>query len=120
MFAPFGRVAFLSVAAALGCLALVPGHGHAAPTVTITANDETAFARFLQEFRKEALAAGIRARTYDRAIANIRLNPKVQELNLAQPEFVRPVWEYLQGAVSEIRVRDGREAAATHRELLSR
>ena len=120
MFAPFGRVVCLVVAATLPCLALAPGHGHAAPTVVITAEDETAFAKFLNDFRKEALAAGIRARTYDRAIAKIKLNPRVQELNLAQPEFVRPVWEYLAGAVSDTRVRDGREALASHRELLTR
>jgi membrane-bound lytic murein transglycosylase B len=37
-----------------------------------------------------------------------------------QPEFVRPVWEYLKGAVSEDRVRIGREAIAANAALLER
>ena len=94
---------------------------YAAPTspVAATAEDEARFTDFLREFRAEALAAGIKPETYDRAVAGIKLNPKVQELNLAQPEFVRPVWQYLEGAVSEMRVKDGREAQKANQGLLA-
>ena len=50
-------------------------------------------------------------------MAGISLNPRVQELNLVQPEFVRPIWEYLAGAVSEMRVRMGLEAEGANSAL---
>jgi membrane-bound lytic murein transglycosylase B len=84
-----------------------------------TQEDLAHFAAFLRDFRAEALAAGIRPETYDRAIAGIGLNPRVQELNLQQPEFVRPIWEYLAGALSEDRVRIGREAKEANAALLA-
>jgi membrane-bound lytic murein transglycosylase B len=42
-------------------------------------------------------------------MAGISLNAKVQDLNLNQPEFVRPVWEYLASAVSDARVKKGKD-----------
>ncbi len=119
MFARFGRVAYLVTAA---FFALAPGWSlaDAAQRVALTAEDEAHFADFLRDFRAEALAAGIKPETYDRATAGIKLNARVQELNLAQPEFVRPVWDYLASAVSEMRVRDGRDAENANHTLLER
>jgi len=91
-----------------------------APPLAPTQEERANFAAFLRDFRAEALAAGIRAETYDRAIAGIGVNPRVQELNLQQPEFVRPIWEYLAGAVSQDRVRIGREARNANAALLAR
>lgn len=88
--------------------------------VAPTAEDQSRFAGFLRDFRAEAIASGIKPGTFDRAMAGIKLNPRVQELNLAQPEFVRPVWDYLAVAVSEMRVRDGRDAQTANRMLLER
>jgi membrane-bound lytic murein transglycosylase B len=95
------------------------GHAATTPSIVPTAEDEARFADFLREFRNQALAAGIKPETYEHATQGIKLNPRVQELNLAQPEFVRPVWDYLASAVSEMRVKDGREAEKTHRALLN-
>jgi membrane-bound lytic murein transglycosylase B len=97
----------------------LPAYAASTPAVAASTGDESRFADFLREFRAEALAAGIKPETYDRAVAGIKLNPKVQELNLSQPEFVRPVWQYLEGAVSEMRVRDGREAQKNNQALLT-
>ncbi len=33
-------------------------------------------------------------------MTGIALNPRVQQLNLQQPEFIKPVWDYLDSAVS--------------------
>ena len=54
-----------------------------------------------------ALAQGIRPATYDAAMANIARNPRIEDLNLNQPEFSRAVWSYLDSAVSDKRVADG-------------
>src|SRR4029079_16674123 len=73
-----------------------------------------------RDFREQALKAGIQPETYDRAVANISLNPRVEELNEKQPEFVRPVWDYLAGVVSDTRVNRGREVMNANAGLFAR
>jgi membrane-bound lytic murein transglycosylase B len=78
------------------------------------------FANFVRDFRETALAAGIRPETYDRAMAGLRRDPRVEEANLQQPEFVKPVWEYLDSAVSDKRVARGQALAGTNADMLDR
>ncbi|WP_421548971.1 lytic murein transglycosylase [Pseudomonas sp. QD4] len=65
------------------------------------------FAEWQAGFRVEALNAGIRAELFDRAFAGITPDMSVIKADRSQPEFSRPVWEYLDGAVSPLRVRKG-------------
>ena len=65
------------------------------------------FAQWQEAFRKDALAAGIRAELFDRAFANVTPDMSVIRADRSQPEFSRPVWEYLNGALSPVRVRKG-------------
>lgn len=81
---------------------------------------QTNFANFLSEFRSTALNAGISPELYDRATTGISVNPRVEELNEKQPEFVRPIWEYLSGAVTAQRVERGRELIGEHFGLFRR
>jgi membrane-bound lytic murein transglycosylase B len=53
------------------------------------------FAEWQAGFRKDALAAGIRADLFDRAFANVSFDPSVIRADRSQPEFAKPVWEYL-------------------------
>lgn len=58
-------------------------------------------------------------RGYDPVIAasmmnGLTIDPRVLERDSTQPEFVRPIWVYLDGAASEVRVANGRRAAARH------
>ncbi|TYO89135.1 lytic murein transglycosylase [Oceanicella actignis] len=71
-------------------------------------------------FRARALAAGIRPEVFDRAFAGVGVNARVLELDAYQPEFVRPIWEYLDRAVSPSRVERGRAELAAKRALLDR
>ena len=48
------------------------------------------------------------------------VNPRVEELNEKQPEFVRPIWEYLSGAITAQRVERGRELIGEHFGLFRR
>lgn len=94
-----------------------PG-GIAASPVTPTAippaspGDEAGLQRFVQSFRGRALASGVSAPTYDRAMRIARYNPDVIRLDRKQAEFSRPVWLYLDSAVSDQRIGTGREKAA--------
>jgi len=76
------------------------------------------FYAFVRDFRATALAQGIRPETYDRSMAGIARNARVEELNLSQPEFVKPVWDYLDGAVSPRRISDGQQMLATYPSML--
>ncbi|HEU4549098.1 MAG TPA: lytic murein transglycosylase [Rhizomicrobium sp.] len=69
---------------------------------------DSRFDAFLMEARKEALAEGIAPATFDRATAGLRPIPEIVNMNANQPEFARPVWAYLDTAVSARRVRDAR------------
>ena len=66
------------------------------------------FAGFVREFRDVAIRAGIRPETYDASMAGLRRMPRVEELNRKQPEFIKPVWEYLATTVSSSRIANGR------------
>jgi membrane-bound lytic murein transglycosylase B len=78
------------------------------------------FAAFVRDFRANAIAAGIRPETYDRAMAGVVRNPKVELANLQQPEFVKPIWAYLDGAVSDKRVAKGSDLLAANAAMLTR
>jgi membrane-bound lytic murein transglycosylase B len=70
---------------------------------------QKAFERWVMDFRTSARAAGIDEATLDVAFADVRYLPRVVELDRAQPEFTRPVWSYLDSAVSPQRVALGQD-----------
>lgn len=78
------------------------------------------FTAWLSGFRQEALAAGISGDVFDRAMRSVRPDASVIEANNNQPEFVRPVWDYLASAISDTRVANGKEMLRTHASLLAR
>ena len=80
---------------------------------------DAAFRAFLRDFRDDALKAGIKPRIYDRSMRDISRNAHIEELNSRQPEFVKPVWEYLDSAVSDLRVQNGRDKLAANATMLA-
>ena len=81
---------------------------------------QSRFDAFLQDFKADALRAGIMESTYDRAVLGIKLNPRIEELNEKQPEFVRPIWEYLASIVSEARIAKGKALIAANGPMFAR
>lgn len=69
-------------------------------------------------FRDEALRAGIRADVFDAAFAGVQPDPSVVTADRSQPEFSRPVWEYLEGALSPTRIRRGQALLEQYRSTL--
>lgn len=78
------------------------------------------FDAFLLEARQAALAQGITANTFDRATAGLRPIPSITTMNANQPEFAKPVWGYLDGAVSARRIRDGQVMLARYGDVLAK
>ncbi|MDE3738219.1 lytic murein transglycosylase [Pseudomonas resinovorans] len=72
------------------------------------------FSAWRDAFRREALSSGIDPDTFDRAFAGITPDPSVISADRSQPEFTRPVWEYLEGAISPYRVRKGQALMTEH------
>ncbi|WP_038616216.1 lytic murein transglycosylase [Pseudomonas alkylphenolica] len=77
------------------------------------------FAQWQAGFRQQALQAGINPGTFDRAFLGVTPDMDVIKADRSQPEFARPVWEYLDGALSPLRVRNGKGLLEKHAELLS-
>lgn len=78
------------------------------------------FDRWVRDFWPTASAEGISRSTYDAAFAGVTPDPEVLEKARFQPEFVRPMWDYLGSAASEKRVATGRAMLAQHKALLDR
>ncbi|MFT6775077.1 MAG: membrane-bound lytic murein transglycosylase B [Paracoccaceae bacterium] len=90
-----------------------------AATARAAAEELASFAAWRAAFRVRALAAGIRPALFDRAFQGVTPNARVTELDAFQPEFVRPIWAYLDSAVSATRVAKGREKRAELSRLLA-
>lgn len=78
------------------------------------------FSKWVADFRSEAVKQGISRDLYDRATRNIEFDESVVKADRSQPEFTKPVWEYLKSAVSDKRIAKGRELLRQHAELLGR
>jgi membrane-bound lytic murein transglycosylase B len=105
----------LTLAACAGGAALVEARNQA------SAPDSAgmSFPDWVRNYRGYALSNGISAATFDSAFANVRYNPRVTASNENQPEFGRAFWDYVDRAVSETRIANGREKLDQHRSLLN-
>jgi lytic murein transglycosylase len=106
------------VAALAGCASAPATAPEAAAPSTVSAApqavaDDTAlqqgFARWVTSFRASAQAAGIDEATLRAAFDDVHYLPRVVELDRAQPEFTRTVWDYLDRIVTPQRVALGQD-----------
>ena len=67
------------------------------------------FARWVTGFVATARAAGISEAALHSAFDEVHYIPRVVELDRAQPEFTRTVWDYLDSAVSPQRIALGKD-----------
>ena len=123
--APSRALVSLAMAALAGCMSAPPAASTQAaapalpqPVAPVIASPTSApatavdapqkdFASWMAGFRASARAAGIREATLDAAFDGIQPLPRVIELDRAQPELMRAVWDYLDSAVSSARVARG-------------
>lgn len=76
------------------------------------------FVQWLDGFRARAITAGLSETTVEQALLDLRLDRKAIERDRSQSEFTRTIWDYLDRAVSDARVANGRKAIARHRSAL--
>lgn len=91
-------------------LAVWPASAHA--------QDES-FADWLADFRPRLEAAGASGPTIASMLDGLEPDLTAIERDRTQPEFVRPLWEYLDIAASDLRVRNGANEIAGRRAMLT-
>lgn len=77
------------------------------------------FQAFIKSFEPTAVAGGITPETYNRAMAGIAPVPSLQPIIQEQPEFVRPVWAYLDSSVSPRRIARAKDLLTENAAFLS-
>ena len=97
-----------------------PSAALAQPSPADPAAADAKFEAFVHDFRATAIAQGVKPETYDRCMTGIARNAKVEQANLQQPEFVKPIWDYLDGAVSDKRVATGAQLLAADAPMLEK
>tara|TARA_R110002074_G_scaffold182400_1_gene347252 strand:+ start:1314 stop:2546 length:1233 start_codon:yes stop_codon:yes gene_type:complete len=90
------------------------------PTQRPAVQETADFDVWVPAFRDRALAAGIDAMTFDTAMSGVERLPDVILRDRNQSEFTKTIWEYLDTAVSDLRVANGRRAMAKYADVLNR
>ncbi len=79
---------------------------------------DAGFDRWVREFWPAARSAGVSSATYNAAFRGLTPDPEVLEKARYQPEFVKPLWAYVAKAVSEKRLKNGKDMLRRHARLL--
>ncbi|MBI6630690.1 lytic murein transglycosylase [Pontibaca salina] len=84
----------------------------------VKTSDEVALNHGFQDwiggFRIRAMEAGISAQVLDAAFDGVRYDPDVIARDSNQAEFTRTIWQYLDSAVSDTRIANGKAALRDH------
>ena len=93
----------------------------AAGLTPVSAQDaqSVGFQRFVEGLWPAARARGVSRGTFDEAFRGVEPDSKIVALTKKQSEFVRPIWEYINGAISNQRLDRGRKMAAEWAQNLS-
>lgn len=102
------------------CL-LLAGSAHA-DEARVTPQQRADFAAFLNTYREQATARGLRPEWLDAALAGVQLVPHVIGADRSQPGNGRPISfpDYLAGKFRGDRIPHGQRRFAEHRDLLAR
>ena len=75
---------------------------------------------WIRDFKPRALEAGITAKVFDTALTGVTYDEQVIRRDRNQSEFTKTIWNYLDTAVSDLRVENGRKALAKWDNTLSK
>lgn len=89
------------------CFLMVPQFGFAAP--------QQSFPDFIKSFEREAVAAGISRDFYRRVTNGLTPDPKIKVAQATQPEFERPIWDYVDKRVDAAKIKQGQQKLKANR-----
>ncbi|PHR58643.1 MAG: murein transglycosylase [Robiginitomaculum sp.] len=75
------------------------------------------YSAWKDDFTTRAIAKGHDPALVASVISSAKMNPKAIARNKTQPEFSKPIWSYVDGAASAIRVNSGKAKLRTHTTL---
>lgn len=104
----------LSAFVKAGLAALVMAVGAMAAPARADMPDPATFPAWLEDFAARLEAEGVSAPVRASMLDGLTPDLRIVERDRTQPEFVRPVWQYLAGAASAERAAGGRRAAERH------
>ena len=109
----------LTALAALLCLSL-SWSIQSSPQKIPAANtaQQQPFEQWLKTFQAKARAAGIEGWVLEQAFTGLTADESIIRADENQPEFTRPVWQYLEGALSPWHIARGKALLAEHRRTL--
>ncbi len=84
------------------------------------AQAQDGFADWLTGFEARAVEAGISAPVVAAALEGVTYDPEVIKRDRNQSEFTKTIWDYLETAVSDARIANGRKALAREQAALDR
>jgi peptidoglycan lytic transglycosylase B len=90
------------------------------PEPELVAASNARFQSWIGAFHGRAVAQGIADDTLDQAFAGVTYDADVIERDRNQSEFTKTIWDYLDSAASDTRIRNGQSALAEHRNTLDR
>lgn len=76
------------------------------------------FERWIKAFRGRAIAKGIDGSVFDRAFRGISYDREVIERDRNQSEFTKTIWDYLDSAASDTRIKNGKAALRKNKRKL--
>lgn len=75
---------------------------------------------WVKDFRDRALSQGIDAEVFDTAMVDVAFDPQTVQRDRNQSEFTKTLWDYLDTAASDLRVRNGRAAMDKYADTFAR
>ncbi len=91
------------------------GSGHPLMTPEAISAAAANFDRCIESLWPQAARRGISRRTFETVTRGLVPDMKIMELLDAQPEFTKPIWEYLDILVNDLRITTGRQSIAQNR-----
>ena len=91
-----------------------------AEVVRVSAAGNARFQAWLGAFEGRARDQGISQTTLNRALAGLTYDKDIIRRDRNQAEFSKPIWEYLDSAVSDTRIANGRAALGRYGAVLDR
>ena len=82
--------------------------------------EDLAFAKFVQSLWPEAKKEGVSRKTFEAAFRGVDYDPKIVAHTEGQAEFVTPIWQYLDAAVSAKRVENGKTKYAEQKSWIDK
>ena len=102
-----GQVARIFLLFAFFCLSLMVLAASRAHAQEVAPVSDAQFRSFVSQLWPDARKAGVSRATFDAALGNLTPDPSVIQITGKQSEFVKPIWHYINGALSKQRLERG-------------